>query len=720
MEKIEGSVQTIIFASSDGNFSVFRLKPEQQNTPVTVTANLAAPLIGQNVYVEGMWVKHPRFGQQFKAEKMHVSAPDSAAGIENFLASGALDGIGSATAKRIVNKFGKDTLKIIETEHNRLCEIPGIGKKTAEKIFSSYNEQGELRDIMVWLETHGVSGTYAGRIFEEYGSFAMDVIANDPYRLASDIDGIGFLTADQIAEKIGIEKNSSSRISAGIDFTLQKIASNGHCCVPEEFVINKTAKLLNIDRESVRINVKAELQADRLYTEYVGGSQLLYPPYLYFAEKQVAQRLLKLKGSVDQLIQADGYKIIAQWEASKKMRLAEKQKEAVRAVLEHGVLVLTGGPGTGKTTVVQAIIALLENLNLKILLGAPTGRAAKRLAEATERKAATIHRLLEATGIRKANDESVFGKDSDEPLDADVIIIDEVSMVDIVLMQHFLNAIPDGCRVVLVGDMDQLPAVGPGAVLKDILRSKTIYSIKLDEIFRQAQESMIVYNAHAINAGRMPDCTSSNDFVFYEIDNDEETAAKIVKLCKEKLPAEGFNPLLDVQVLSPMHRLPCGVSNLNRLLQKSLNPPAPYKKEYKTAAQLFRVGDKVMQIRNNYEKNVFNGDIGFIKNIFPEKIVVRFNEENIDYQAAEINQLILAYAMSVHKSQGSEYKIVILPLTQGHFIMLQRNLLYTAVTRAKERVIMLGSKKAVFTAVQNNKMQKRYTLLAERLAYQVN
>ena len=720
MEKIEGSIEAIIFKSPDNSFCVFRLKPDQQNTLITVTANMIAPLMGQNVCIEGSWIKHPRFGQQFKAEKMDISTPETADGIERFLASGAIDGIGPAMAKRIVNKFGKDTLQIIEKEPKKLCEVAGIGEKTAQKIFASYNEQGELREIMLWLETHGVSGTYAGRIFAEYGSFAIEIIETDPYQLARDIDGIGFLTADQIANRLGIEKNSDSRIIAGIDFSLQQIAAGGHCCVPEDVVVKKAAKLLLLDHNSVQQNLQMQLQAGNLYTEYVGGVQLIYPSYLYFAEKQVAQRLEQLNEEIVPLSEKNANMIIADWEYNGQMRLAQKQKEAVLAVLKNGVFILTGGPGTGKTTVIKGIIAILENLGQKILLGAPTGRAAKRLAEATGKKTSTIHRLLEANGVSKMDDDDAFGRDSDEPLEADVIIIDEVSMVDIVLMQHFLNAVPDGCRVVLVGDVDQLPAVGPGAVLKDILRSEAINSVKLDEIFRQTQESMIIYNAHAINAGRMPDCSSSDDFLFHEITNEEEAAAAIVKLCKEKLPLSGYNPLIDVQILSPMHRLPCGVSNLNKLLQAALNPPTRYKQEYKTPMNIFRVGDKVMQIKNNYEKNVFNGDIGFIRVINSEKIVIEYSDSEVDYQLAEVNQLVLAYAMSVHKSQGSEYKIVILPLTQGHFIMLQRNLLYTAVTRAKEKVILLGSKKALYTAVQNNRMQKRYTLLAERLTHKVN
>ncbi|WP_196599977.1 SF1B family DNA helicase RecD2 [Pectinatus frisingensis] len=719
MEKIEGSVQSVIFASSDGRFCVFRLQPEQQNTSITATVNAPAPLIGQNVCVEGEWVSHPRFGQQFKACGITVSAPSSADGIERFLASGVLDGIGPVMAKRIINKFGKDTLQIIENEPGRLCEIGGIGKKTLKKIVDSYNEQGELRDIMIWLEAHGVSSTYAGRVFDVYGSFAIELMENDPYRLAADIGGIGFLTADQVAGQLGIQKNDDNRITAGIDFSLQQITGNGHCCVPEEMVIAKTAKLLNIDDENIRLRLKAEITANRLYTEYIGGEQLIYPDYLYFAEKQVAQKLLELNDRAEPLSLESADQITADWEQNSNITLAQKQRESIDAVLQHGVFVLTGGPGTGKTTVIRGILAVLQHFGLQILLGAPTGRAAKRLTEATGQRAVTIHRLLEATGINY-DDEAAFGKDSDEPLDADVIIIDEVSMVDIVLMQHFLNAVPAGCRIVLVGDVDQLPAVGPGAVLKDILRSQVIFSLKLDEIFRQAQESMIVYNAHAINAGRMPDCSSSKDFIFQEIEKDELTAQEIVTLCKDKLPQNGYNSLTDVQVLSPMHRLPCGVSNLNKLLQAALNPAARDKKEYKTAVQSFRVGDKVMQIKNNYEKNVFNGDIGFIKEITAEKIIVKYAEADVDYQSAECNQLILAYAMSVHKSQGSEYKIVILPLTAGHFIMLQRNLLYTAVTRAKEKVIILGTKKALFTAVQNNRTQKRYTLLAERLAHKIN
>lgn len=719
MEKIEGSIQAVIFTNATGSFSVFRLKPEQQSTSITVTCSFPAPLVGQNVCVEGSWVVHPRFGQQFKAAKLKATALDSSDGIERFLSSGALAGIGPAMAKRIVAMFGKETLQIIENSPGKLCEVSGIGKKTAQKIFESYNEQGELREIMIWLETHGLSSTYAGRIFEEYGSFAIEIMENDPYRLAHDIDGIGFLTADQVAAQLGVEKNDDSRIIAGINFALLQIATNGHCCAPENLIVTKTAKLLNIGRESIHTKLQQEIDQDHLYTEYIGGEQLIYPPYLYFAEKQTAQRILELDSSVEPLPLENAAKMTSEWEAGSQLKLAQKQREAIEAVLRHGMFILTGGPGTGKTTVIQGILFVLQHFGLKVLLGAPTGRAAKRLAESTGQSASTIHRLLEATGIR-AGDESTFGKDSDEPLEADAIIIDEVSMVDIVLMQHFLNAIPNGCRIVLVGDVDQLPAVGPGAVLKDMLRSGAVSSLRLEEIFRQAQESIIIHNAHAINAGRMPDYTSSSDFIFLEIEDDEATAAKIVSLCKNDLPAAGFDPLTDAQVLSPMHRLPCGVSNLNKLLQDALNSTSAEKSEYKTASQTFRCGDKIMQIKNNYEKNVFNGDIGFIKAITPQKITVTFGENSVDYQQAETNQLMLAYAMSVHKSQGSEYKIIILPLTNGHFIMLQRNLLYTAVTRAKEKVILLGSKKALYTAVQNNRTQKRYTLLAERLAHNIN
>lgn len=720
MEKICGTVDTIIFASQDNRFTVLKLSPEKLSTQITVTLNGIAPLIGQLLEIEGEWVKHPKFGQQFKATTYKTVAPTEISGIEKFLASGAINGIGPAMAKKIVAEFGEKTLEIIAKSPNELLKVPGIGKKTAEKISASYLEQSELTEIMVWLENHGISNTYAGKIFAKYGSFAIDIMEKDIYRLFQDIEGIGFLTADKLAFNLGIQREDKRRIISGIDYALMQLCNNGHCCIPEMALVDKTAKILQVNNQIIFTILKERIDNGSLNTEVVGGETLIYPPYLYYAEKKVATRLLQLQQATEPLSEDNLSLFIKVWEKDNQIQLAQKQKEAIKACLHHGVLVLTGGPGTGKTTVIKGILSILKAQGLKIRLAAPTGRAAKRLSETTGQKALTIHRLLEANNL--AQDDNLqlgFSKDIDDQLDADVIILDEVSMVDIVLMHHFLNAVPDGCRIILVGDTDQLPAVGPGSVLKDIIRSQKIPAIRLDEIFRQAQTSMIIQNAHIINAGRLPDLRKQySDFVFYELNDDTSITQKILDLCTKDLPHEGFNVLKDVQVLSPMHRFLCGVENLNLMLQEQLNPKKN-QDELKYSSQTFRFGDKVMHIRNNYQKNVFNGDIGFIQDINNEKLTVDYFDHIVTYEKNELNELTLAYASSVHKSQGSEYKVVIIPLSTSHYIMLQRNLLYTAITRAKQKVIIIGSKKALMTTVQSNRTQKRYTLLAERLAHKL-
>lgn len=720
MEKICGTVDTIIFASQDNRFTVLKLSPEKLSTQITVTLNGIAPLIGQLLEIEGEWVKHPKFGQQFKATTYKTVAPTEISGIEKFLASGAINGIGPAMAKKIVAEFGEKTLEIIAKSPNELLKVPGIGKKTAEKISASYLEQSELTEIMVWLENHGISNTYAGKIFAKYGSFAIDIMEKDIYRLFQDIEGIGFLTADKLAFNLGIQREDKRRIISGIDYALMQLCNNGHCCIPEMALVDKTAKILQVNNQIIFTILKERIDNGSLNTEVVGGETLIYPPYLYYAEKKVATRLLQLQQATEPLSEDNLSLFIKVWEKDNQIQLAQKQKEAIKACLHHVVLVLTGGPGTGKTTVIKGILSILKAQGLKIRLAAPTGRAAKRLSETTGQKALTIHRLLEANNL--AQDDNLqlgFSKDIDDQLDADVIILDEVSMVDIVLMHHFLNAVPDGCRIILVGDTDQLPAVGPGSVLKDIIRSQKIPAIRLDEIFRQAQTSMIIQNAHIINAGRLPDLRKQySDFVFYELNDDTSITQKILDLCTKDLPHEGFDVLKDVQVLSPMHRFLCGVENLNLMLQEQLNPKKN-QDELKYSSQTFRVGDKVMHIRNNYQKNVFNGDIGFIQDINNEKLTVDYFDHIVTYEKNELNELTLAYASSVHKSQGSEYKVVIIPLSTSHYIMLQRNLLYTAITRAKQKVIIIGSKKALMTAIQSNRTQKRYTLLAERLAHKL-
>lgn len=720
MEKICGTVDTIIFASQDNRFTVLKLSPEKLSTQITVTLNGMAPLIGQLLEIEGEWVKHPKFGQQFKAMTYKTVAPTEISGIEKFLASGAINGIGPAMAKKIVAEFGEKTLEVIAKSPNELLKVPGIGKKTAEKISTSYLEQSELTEIMVWLENHGISNTYAGKIFAKYGSFAIDIMEKDIYRLFQDIEGIGFLTADKLAFNLGIQRDDKRRIISGIDYALMQLCNNGHCCIPEMALVDKTAKILQVNNQIIFTILKERIDNGSLNTEVVGGETLIYPPYLYYAEKKVATRLLQLQQATEPLSEDNLSLFIKVWEKDNQIQLAQKQKEAIKACLHHGVLVLTGGPGTGKTTVIKGILSILKAQGLKIRLAAPTGRAAKRLSETTGQKALTIHRLLEANNLTQDDNLQLgFSKDIDDQLDADVIILDEVSMVDIVLMHHFLNAVPDGCRIILVGDTDQLPAVGPGSVLKDIIRSQKIPAIRLDEIFRQAQTSMIIQNAHIINAGRLPDLRKQySDFVFYELNDDTSITQKILDLCTKDLPHESFDVLKDVQVLSPMHRFLCGVENLNLMLQEQLNPKKN-QDELKYSSQTFRVGDKVMHIRNNYQKNVFNGDIGFIQDINNEKLTVDYFDHIVTYEKNELNELTLAYASSVHKSQGSEYKVVIIPLSTSHYIMLQRNLLYTAITRAKQKVIIIGSKKALMTAIQSNRTQKRYTLLAERLAHKL-
>lgn len=720
MEKICGTVETIVFASQDNRFAVIKLTPEKLSTKMTVTLNGIAPLIGQLLEVEGEWVKHPKFGQQFKATTYKTIAPTEIPGIEKFLASGAIAGIGPAMAKRIVAEFGEKTLEIIAKSPKELLKVSGIGKKTAEKISASYLEQSELTEIMVWLENHGISNTYAGKIFAKYGSFAIDIMEKDIYRLSQDVDGIGFLTADKIAFNLGIHKDDKKRIASGIDYALMQLCNNGHCCIPENVLVEKTAKLLQLPHQNIFSILKERINDDSVNTETIGGEILIYPPYLYYAEKKVASRLHELQKNSEPLPEENINLFIKVWEKDNHLKLAQLQQEAIKACLRHGVFVLTGGPGTGKTTVVKGILSILKSQGLKISLAAPTGRAPKRLSETTGEKALTIHRLLEANNIAEENNPQLgFTKNTDDQLDADAIILDEVSMVDIVLMYHLLNAVPDGCRIILVGDTDQLPSVGPGTVLKDIIRSEQIPAIRLDEIFRQAQTSMIIQNAHTINAGRLPDIRHQyTDFIFYEIDDDNLITQKILDLCANDLASEGFDILKDIQVLSPMHRFPCGVENLNLILQQQLNPHQE-QDEIKLSTQSFRVGDKVMHIRNNYQKKVFNGDIGFITAIHNDKVAVDFLDRIVTYEKNELNELTLAYASSIHKSQGSEYKVVIIPLSTNHYIMLQRNLLYTAITRAKEKVIIIGSKRALTTAVQSNRTQKRYTLLTERLAHKL-
>jgi exodeoxyribonuclease V alpha subunit len=712
MDQLTGVVASITFQSPDGAFAVFKINSDDQSGTINVAGKIVAPLLGEQVVLSGRWVEHAKFGRQFQVQSCQRIVPTTVVGIERFLGSGAVKGIGPAMAARLVKHFGANVLEVLETAAHRLVEVEGIGEKKSEMIRQSYLLQSERREVMLFLETHGVSGSYAAKICATYGSQALDMLRDDPFRLAKDVTGIGFRTADQIAGALGFNKNHPSRLEAGVDFALYQTSQAGHSCVPEELLVKETAKLLQSDTLEVAFLISNLIKNGSLCVEDWRGTHLIYLYSLYMAERTVARRLIELKSQAKPTDCSDGSAVVKKWEKQAAMVLAEQQRLALEGVLEHGILVLTGGPGTGKTTTVRGILEILSAQGFKILLGAPTGRAAKRLSEATGRKAMTVHRLLESTGGSQGV--PYFARNEDNPLDADAIILDEVSMMDIQLMSHFLQAVPDGCRLVLVGDVDQLPAVGAGNVLQDVIRSEAVPIVRLTEIFRQADESMIVVNAHRINRGLIPKCNTT-DFQFYEISDETEVAKQIVTLCASELPQDGYDWAREVQVLSPMHRLECGVENLNKQLQAVLNPEAIGKAQVIAAGQLLRSGDKVMQTRNNYEKGVFNGDIGYIEHLDSENAIVAYPEGTVIYDKSEFDELHLAYAMSVHKSQGSEYAVVVMPLTAGHYRMLQRNLLYTAVTRAKEKVILLGTKAALNTALANDRTRRRYSLLAERL-----
>lgn len=710
MEKTEGTVENIIFQSDDKRFCVFRMKCASDGM-ITAVYHGAAPFMGEMIRVTGEWISHPRFGRQFNITGYQSVMPDSAEGVERFLSSGAVRGVGKTMASRIVEFFGKDTLEILGKNPERLAEIPGIGAKKAEIIGKSYSEISDLREIMLFLEQNGVSGSYAAKLQIAYGDTAIDRMKINPYILITDIEGIGFKTADRIALSLGFDLASTERIRAGIIYVLNMAASGGHTCIPEEELLRYAERVLQADYMVVETVFRDMVEKDMLRTEDWGGQRFIYPEYLYRAETGVAHMLLALRDHPESLGKVDEEKIMEEWEAEAGIELAEAQKEAIRSSLKFGVFALTGGPGTGKTTIIKGILSVLKRAGCKVLLAAPTGRAARRLEAAAGEKAQTVHRMLEY------NVSGTFGKNAEDLLEAQAVIVDEASMLDIALFYHLLEALPLGCRLVLAGDVDQLPSVGPGSVLKDIIQSGKMPVVRLREIFRQAEISPIVRNAHRINRGMMPECVSDSDFSMMEFEEEEQAAAYITNFYADKTRDGRWQAL---QVLSPMHKGACGVRNLNSLLQMRVNPPSPEKNEIlRPDGTVLRLGDKVMQIRNNYEKDVYNGDIGQIVNIKEKEVTVwypdRQEDEYVCYSESEYDELQLAYAMSVHKSQGSEYSQIVLALMPGHYIMLQRNLLYTAVTRAREKVVLVGTRAALYTAVSNDRTKRRYSLLKERL-----
>lgn len=708
---VRGIAERLLFEAPDSDYRVFRLHDEADDATYTVTGHGTKPLVGDRLEIKGHWVQHKRYGRQFAADGWSRIIPESVDGIERFLGSGAVKGLGPALAHRVVAAFGKDTMKILERDPQRLLEVEGIGPKKLAVITESFYEEKQVNDIAYDLEQHGVAGRYAGRLLQKYGDDVHYVLTEEPYRMIAEIDGIGFKTADQMALAYGMDRQDPQRLSAGLTYVLQTMTQNGHVCIPDAELVRRAAFILQADALGLHDILKEAIEVGQLCTADFQGTVYVYTPEAYEEENYIARRIQDMAAMKPLPMKTHVQLFLDRWQDSCHFELADKQREAVEKSLESGMTVITGGPGTGKTTVVQTIIRLAEQEGLRILLCAPTGRAAKRLAETTQRKAKTIHRLLIPDG--RQGRIQVFEYNETKLLPADLVIVDEVSMLDMEMMYHLLSALKPQCRCILVGDADQLPSVGAGAVLHDIIASGQVPVVRLDTIFRQQEGGRIVTNAHLINSGRLPVVNEDPEFRFVEIEDEAQGAEKISALYNSELLETGDK--FAVQVLSPMYKNPCGVDNLNQLIQGRFNPPAEGKGELKGKNVIFRVGDKVMQKHNDYEKGVFNGDIGEIFAIQKDMVYVRYPEQDVKYEGQEVDEITLAYAITVHKSQGSEYRTVIMVLVNSHAIMLQRNLFYTAVTRAKRKVILVGSKRAVQTAVQNQRTSRRFTLLIPRL-----
>lgn len=708
---VRGIAERLLFEAPDSDYRVFRLYDEADDATYTVTGHGTKPLVGDRLEVKGHWVQHKRYGRQFAADGWSRIIPESVDGIERFLGSGAVKGMGPALAHRVVAAFGKDTMAVLEKDPQRLLEVEGIGPKKLAVITESFYEEKQVNDIAYDLEQHGVAGRYASRLLQKYGDDVHYVLTEEPYRMIAEIDGIGFKTADQIALAYGMDRQDPQRLSSGLTYVLRTMTQNGHVCIPDTELVRRAAFILQADALGLHDILREAIEVGQLCTADFEGTLYVYTPEAYEEEEYIAGRIGEMGNMKPLPMKTHVQLFLDRWQDARHFELADKQREAVEKSLQSGMTVITGGPGTGKTTVVQTIIRLAEQEGLRILLCAPTGRAAKRLAETTQRKAKTIHRLLVPDGHVGAM--QVFEYNETKMLPADLVIVDEVSMLDMEMMYHLLSALKPQCRCILVGDADQLPSVGAGAVLHDIIASGQVPVVRLDTIFRQKEGGRIVTNAHLINSGCLPVVNEDTEFRFVEIDNEADGAEKISALYNSELLETGDK--FAVQVLSPMYKNPCGVDNLNQLIQERFNPPAEGKAELKGKNVVFRVGDKVMQKHNDYEKGVFNGDMGEIFAIQKDMVYVRYPEQDVKYEGQEVDEITLAYAITVHKSQGSEYHTVIMVLVNSHAIMLQRNLFYTAVTRAKRKVILVGTKRAVQTAVQNQRTSRRFTLLIPRL-----
>ncbi|NLF84626.1 MAG: ATP-dependent RecD-like DNA helicase [Lentisphaerae bacterium] len=706
--EVSGTVESIVFRNDETGYTICSVRPaEGRGEPVTVVGTSAAIWVGEELTARGRWNQHPQFGRQFQADALTCIAPTSAEGLRRFLASGLIRGIGKVHAARIVAHFGTDTLQVIEKESARLEEVEGIGRVRRQRIKESWIEQRGIRDVMIFLQSHGVGTGQAARIFRQYGNDAIGVVKQNPYRLCEDVWGIGFKSADAIALRIGIPHDSPERARAGLLHLLQTQADEGHCFCTDADLLLQAQEMLGISVEILADALKAQVESGALVRE----EDRIYPRALHDAETRVAAKLKALLATPLGHSPIDAEKALAWAERKMGLTLADAQRQALRTALDDKVAIITGGPGVGKTTIIRALTEIFGARRLRLRLAAPTGRAAKRMSEATGQEAQTLHRLLRY--LPAIHD---FEHHAGNPLEADCLILDETSMIDIRLMDQFLQAVPDPARVVLVGDIDQLPSVGPGNVLRDAIASGAIPCRRLDTIFRQDASGLIVRNAHHINHGeRLENGGPGSDFFLIETSDPEQVIARVCELVTHRIPRHfKFDPLADIQVLTPMRRNQLGADNLNAVLQQSLNGTGP---ALTRGNSRFRKGDRVMQLRNNYDKDVFNGDIGFVEAVNEEerRLVILFDGRPVTYDGNELDEIVHAYACTIHKSQGSEYPAVVIVLATQHFKLLQRNLLYTAVTRARKLVCIVGSSKAIHLAVRNNEVRERRTTLARRL-----
>jgi exodeoxyribonuclease V alpha subunit len=714
-EILTGELEQIVYANAENGYTVGRLKAQGQAEPVTVVGSMPSARSGEQLRLQGQWITHPRFGMQFKVESCEAVMPATLQGIEKYLGSGLIKGIGPVMAERIVGRFGTATLDVISTTPQRLCEVEGIGPSRIEMIMQAWREQHGIRDLMLFLQSHDVGAGHAAKIYKQYGANSLQVIRDNPYRMAADIFGIGFLTSDAIARKLGLPHNSPQRIEAGVLYALQQFSDDGHICYPRRELAAYCAGLLQVDSDAVESAVDRLAGQKMIIVDATSSESVwVYGAALYSCETGIAAQLTALKAGKALQPAGNPDKLLDKIQAGLRLRLALQQRQAVQLAATEKVFVITGGPGTGKTTIIRAVLTLFAHGRTTVLLAAPTGRAAKRMTETTGVEAKTIHRLLKYNP--QSND---FEKNELDPLLCNALIIDEASMVDAPLMYHLLKAVPAGAALILVGDVNQLPSVGPGSVLQDIIASGAVRVVELTEIFRQARESRIITGAHAVNNGRVPDFPAGadrlEDFYFIEKEAPEDVLQIILELARRRIPSRfGIDPVDDIQVLCPMYRGLIGVERLNMELQNALNPGEPVVSRRGFG---FRLRDKVMQIKNNYDKDVFNGDMGRIISADSRKqqLIVSFDGRLVVYGFSELDELDPAYAVSVHKAQGSEFPAVIMPVHTQHYMMLQRNLLYTGITRGRRLVVLVGTKKALALAVKNNKTRLRYTRLAHRL-----